>query len=210
VTGFVLAVLILGAAVFTASAAGKLRGRATYRDYHAGLRATRLLPPGRPLAVTAVTLVLAEAVAAASLTLAAIWLAARLAGAFPLAGAALAVAAALSAVLAAGVAVVIRRGIQAPCRCFGGSPARPLGVVHLTRNLCLLAVLAAALIASLMAPSGRLGPAGVALAVVAGLVAGLVLIRWDDLASLFAPPPPARPLPSAKPGPAARRDRTGG
>jgi hypothetical protein len=206
VTAFVLAVLTLGAAVFSASAAAKLHSRTTYRDYRAGLAATRLLGSGRLLAVTVVSLAGAEAAAAAILALAAVLVMTRMTGAFPLAEAGMAVAAALSAVLAAGVAAVIRRGIRAPCRCFGGSPARPLGRAHLIRNLCLTAALAAGLAGSLVAP-GRIAPPTAAVAAAAGLVVGLVLIRWDDLAALFAPISPAEPAGSATPSPAARRDR---
>jgi hypothetical protein len=184
-TEFVLAVLALGAGVFAASAAGKLRSRAAYRDFRAGLRGTRLVPAER-LAVTAAVLVAAESASAAALVAASILTATSAGAGFPLAEAALGATAALTAVLAAGVATVIRRGNTVPCRCFGATSSRPLGPVHLARNACLLALLAAGLGC---APMDHAHPAvaGWILAVLAGLVMALLFIRWDDLAALFTP-----------------------
>lgn len=202
---FLIAILGMGTGVFTASGFAKLRGRSAYRDYVAGLRATRLVP-GRLLDGTAVVLAVAEAVTAGGLAGAAVLLVTGSTGAYPLAGAALAIAAALAVVLAAGVMVAVSRGVSVPCACFGGSSARPLGTAHLVRNICLLTLLAAGLAASGF-QRARPGLAGSALAVAAGLVAALLAIRWDDLASLFAPLSPARALPSVPPGRPAHQDK---
>jgi len=187
---FIMGILGAGTGVFTASAFAKLRSLQAYRDYRAGLRATRLVP-GRLLSGTATTLAAVEAAIAGGLAGAAVLLAAGSPGAYLLARIALAVAAALAAVLAAGVAVAVSRGTRTPCACFGGSTARPLGAAHLIRNSCLLALLAAGLAATGLQHAGpRLaGPrlAGSALAVVAGLVVTLLITRWDDLVSLVAP-----------------------
>ena len=183
-TEFVLAILALGAGVFAASSATKLRSRAAYREFRAGLRATGLVPNSG-----AVPLVAAEAVCAVVLTAAAASLAAGAAGAAALAEAALSLACALTAALAARVAVVIRHGVRAPCRCFGATSARPLGAAHLVRNACLLLLMLAGLAAD---PLGYARPAagGSVLAVLAGLVVALLFTRWDDLVSLFGPATP--------------------
>jgi hypothetical protein len=101
-----------------------------------------------------------------------------------LTGAALAGAAALTAVLTAGVAVAVRRHVAAPCACFGSSGRAPLSGVHLTRNVCLLAVLVAGAAGAGLErwpPS----PAPAALAAAAGGVSALLLTRLDDLTALF-------------------------
>jgi hypothetical protein len=101
-----------------------------------------------------------------------------------LTGAALASAAALTAVLTAGVAVAVRRGVAAPCACFGSRGRASLSGVHLTRNACLLAVLMAGAAGAGIELSPP-GPAAAALAAVAGGVSALLLTRLDDLAALF-------------------------
>ncbi len=201
---FLLGILGMGTGVFTASGLAKLRSRPAYRDYRAGLRATGLVP-GRLLNGTALLLAAVEAATAGGLAGAAVLLAAASGGAYPLAEAALAVAAALTAVLTAGVTVAVSRGTRVPCACFGGSSARPLGAAHLIRNACLLALLAGGLAACGLRHA-RPGLAGSALALMAGLVAALMVTRWDDLVSLFAPLPPA---PAMTPAPAGRPRRPG-
>jgi len=110
------------------------------------------------------------------------------ASAIVLAEAALAAAAVLTAVLATGVVVVIRRGTRARCPCFGADSGRPLGRLHLLRNLSLLAVVGAGLAAVLLT-RGHPALAGMAVAAAAGALAALLFIRWEDLAELFAPIP---------------------
>jgi hypothetical protein len=125
---------------------------------------------------------------------------------------ALAGAALLTSVLAAGVAVVMRRGTRARCACFGSGSGRPLGGVHLIRNVGLLAVIAAGLVGGIGGgfEHRRPGLAGAAVAVAAGAVAGLVLTRFDDLIALFTPITPAS-TPAARtapPAPAAARPQS--
>jgi hypothetical protein len=88
--------------------------------------------------------------------------------------------------LVTGIVVAVSRGMRAPCACFGGSSVRPLGAAHLIRNTCLLALLAGGL-AVCGLQHARHGLGGAVLAVVAGLVVTLLVTRWDDLVSLFAP-----------------------
>lgn len=80
------------------------------------------------------------------------------------------------------IAVAVRRGHTAPCRCFGASDAR-LGPRHLVRNTVLLATA----IAGLSSPGHGLPPvAGVAVAAVAGLVGAVLIVSFDDIVDLFA------------------------
>ncbi|HUC57481.1 MAG TPA: MauE/DoxX family redox-associated membrane protein [Streptosporangiaceae bacterium] len=186
-TEFVLAVLGLGLGVFAASAFAKLRGRTAYLDFRSGLSATTLLPP-RALPRVAAVLAAAEVLVAVALACAAALTVAGLAVASALAGSALSLAFVLTAVLAAGVAAVIRRGVTATCACFGARGARPLSAAHLARNVSLLVVVFAGLMCAPFA-AGRPPAAGAALALAGGLVLSLVFIRWDDLAYLVAPAP---------------------
>jgi hypothetical protein len=180
-----LAMLTLGAWVFTTSAAAKVRGRRAYRAFLAGLGESGLVPR-RALPATAAALAVREAAIGVSLAAAAAADLATGRGAVPWAEAALALAAVLTTVLATGVAVVVRRGAQAPCACFGARPGRPLGRAHLVRNLVLLAAIGTGLVTSPLA-GGPGAPAAAALGVAAGSVAALVIIRWEDLADLFSP-----------------------
>jgi hypothetical protein len=182
---FGMAVLSLAACVFWASAAAKLRSRKAFRLFRDGLLATGLLP--RHLLSPAVAvLVGAEALVAAGLSAAAVLIAASVPGAISLAEFALAGTALLISLLAVGVAVVIRRGTQATCACFGPGSGRQLGRAHLVRNLSLLAVICAGL-AGVPLVHGRPAVAGAVLGAMAGAVAALLFIRWDDLAELFTP-----------------------
>lgn len=194
---FSVSILILTACVFAASAAAKLRSRAAYRTFRAGLRETALMSE-RLLPAAVAALPGAEAVTAGGLATAAILVATAGTGANPAAEAALAVACLLTATLTAGVALVIRRGTQARCTCFGAGSTRPLGGVHLLRNLALLAVLAGGLTTSPLG-HGHPGPVGTLVAVAIGASAALLFIRWEDLAELFAPIPSLR---AAAPAPA--------
>jgi hypothetical protein len=82
------------------------------------------------------------------------------------------------------IALALRRGTTAPCRCFGASRL-PLGRRQLARNVLLLAVLAAAAPAA-GATTGDLR--GAAVAVPAGLVGAVLVVFFDELADLFAGP----------------------
>jgi hypothetical protein len=185
---FSIAVLSLAGCVFAVSVAGKLRGRRAYRSFRDGLRETGLVP-GRLLPAIAAVLCWAEAVIAATLITAGALTAAATPGAKLLAESALAAAATLTAVLASGVAAVVRRGTQARCACFGAGAGRPIGRTHLVRNLTLLAVICAGLAAVMLLTHGRPALAAAAVAAAAGVLAAAVFIRWEDLTELFAPIP---------------------
>lgn len=95
-----------------------------------------------------------------------------------------------AAVLLAGFTVAIglllRRGDRKPCHCFGVTDI-PLGPAHLVRNLVLLALA----VTGALARGSGFAVAGVALACVAGVVVAVLMVRFDDLVTLFAPPDPA-------------------
>jgi hypothetical protein len=178
----VLAARCLVGVVFAVSALSKLRTGRALRDFTASL-AQFGVRPGRRRPV-AVAVAGAEAAVPVLLALA-------LAGS-PAAGAtARAVAAAgfgLAALLLAGFTVAIaravRRGVRAPCRCFGAS-ATPLGAQHLVRNGLLLAGAAVGLAGVVAGPAGPADLAGAAVAVLAGSVAGALVTAFDDLLDLF-------------------------
>ncbi len=191
-----IAVLTMTGCVYGASAAAKLHGRGAYRSYRTGLGEAGLVP-ARLLPATAAALAAGETAASAVSAAAAALTALAGPGAATVAAASLGGAALLTAILAAGVAVIVRRGTKARCACFGatsgGSAARPLGKAHLARNLGLLAVVAAGLAtvtAGLVAGAVTAGlpdPASVLMAVLAGTVAAALLVRLDDIVAVFIP-----------------------
>lgn len=184
-TDLVIAVLTTACCVYSTSATFKLRSRAGYQAFRAGLAETRLVPR-RLLPAAAAALAGWEAVVAVGAVVAAVLTAARQASAAAVTIGALGLAIVLTTILAAGIAVVLRRGTRARCACFGSDSDRLLAVPHLARDLGLLALLVAAL-AGTEASRARPTAGGVALALIAGGVAGLLLIRFDDLVALFTP-----------------------
>lgn len=175
------AALTLGA-VFVVSAVSKVSSRAAYGSFVAATG--RLLParslPRRPFALA----VVAGEFAVAPLLLL-----------VPTVG--LALAAALSLAFAAGILSAVRRGVRAPCRCFGASAA-PLRRLHAVRGGALAVVALGAL--GQLAGAGAvrltaagllagLHPAGAALAAVGSAALVLLTIYFDDIAELFKPTP---------------------
>jgi hypothetical protein len=173
--------------VFAASASTKLRSRASYQAYRSDLAGTNLAGP-RVLRAVAATLVVGEALTAIGAATAFALLVAGPALAVGVAVGMLGIAIALTAILAGGIVVILRRGTSAACACFGSSSQRPLGLPHLARNLVLLSLLAVA--APCLADShGRPSAGSATLTVFTGLIVGLLLIRFDDVVELFAPLP---------------------
>jgi hypothetical protein len=187
----VIAALTTAAVTYGISAAAKLRSRRAFHDFRAGLAATTLV--SRPLTGPVACALAGAETAVAGLCVTALTMAfvsrpGAPAGTFMagtvLTSGALASAAALTAVLTAGIAVAVRRGVAAPCACFGSRGRVPLSGVHLTRNACLLAVLAAGAGGAVFErwpPT----PAVAALAAVAGGVSALLITHLDDLTALF-------------------------
>jgi uncharacterized membrane protein YphA (DoxX/SURF4 family) len=84
----------------------------------------------------------------------------------------------------AAITLALRRGRRAPCRCFGRSTV-PLGPHHVARNGVLAAVAVLGAVAT--AGAGPAHPGGLAVAAVAGAVAGLLVTALDDIVALFRP-----------------------
>ena len=171
--------------VFAVAVAGKIRGRARLREFRRSLVATGLVP--RRWATAAAATVLAAETATLVLLLAPVT---RPVG--------FALAVAVMAGFVTGVWLVVRRGVRAVCRCFGAAGG-PLSGVHLARNLTLLGVSLAGLVASLTSatPIDPRSPVLLPVAVAAVVVA-VLLIRAEDVAALVRPAaapdgPPRRP-----------------
>jgi hypothetical protein len=179
-----VSVAALVCCVFGASAVSKLRARTAYVSYRDGLGETGLLSR-RALPAAAAVLASGEVVVAVLAGAGAIMIIAGAAGAVLLTEAVLVLAAIVTVILAAGVWVVVRRGVSAKCACFGSRSQAPLGRVHLIRNLSLLIAVLAGLAAGPLAHRPALAVA--LIAAVVGVVIALLLIRSEDLAALFAP-----------------------
>jgi hypothetical protein len=163
--------------MFAVSVGTKAAGPAAFAAFTRSLRRMRLLPP-RLVRPVARTVVAAELAIPLSL-------------AIPVAATAVvgfAVAAALLAAFAVAIVLSIRGGTRTPCRCFGRSTVE-LGAMHVWRNVVLVCVSVLGLIAT--RTGGPAGTAGVAVAVVGGLVGGGLVTVLDDIAGLFRPAAPA-------------------
>ncbi|MEV4641146.1 MauE/DoxX family redox-associated membrane protein [Actinoplanes sp. NPDC049548] len=90
------------------------------------------------------------------------------------------------AVFTATLVIGLRQGTTLRCRCFGydAGPVRPH---HVARNLG-LGVVAVLGLAAAATTTMATDPAGWAIAILVGAVAGLVTIRWDDLAFVLSSP----------------------
>lgn len=165
---------LLGA-VFVVSAVGKLRSGAALRAFTASVADMKVVPAAA-VAPVGIAVPALEAVAAVLL--------------FVPATAVLGCVLAL-VVLAAftiGIAVVLRRGTVASCRCFGVTE-RPFRVRHLVRNGVLVAVaLVGAAVNGLPGDGTAPELAAVLLAAAVGIVGAVLITMFDDLVELFAAP----------------------
>jgi len=159
-------------AVFLASTFGKLARRGGIGRFTDSVRGMRILPErlARPVALAVIA---GEASVCVLLTVPSRRTA--------LPG--LALATALLAVFTVAIALAVRRGVRAPCQCFGASTT-PLGARHLVRNVLLVA--AAVTGAAGSAAEGPVHPAGALVAAASGLLAGGVVAALDELHDLFA------------------------
>jgi hypothetical protein len=158
------------ASMFGIAAFTKLASRDGFRTFVASLRAF-----GVPAALStppfAALLILAELGAGVALVV------------VPAAGGAL--GALLLAGFALGIAHVVRTGEPVRCRCFGAGGAT-VGRAHWIRNLALAAIAGAV---AILEPSWSLGLAirpDIVVATLAGLGAGVLVTRLDDLVFLFS------------------------
>lgn len=170
------------AVCFGASAVLKLRAGSAYGMYRSGLAEARLVPD-RLLPAVAASLAATEAIIGAA-AIAALALTMSGNNVIPLEAAALGCGVLLSALLTLGVAVVLARGTRARCSCFGSGASKPLGLLHLARNVALLTILSLGLAAGIVT-SGQPGLASAAVATEAGTLLGLLLVRFEDLAWLI-------------------------
>jgi len=156
------------ATVLAVAAASKLTSRAALRDFTASLDDFGIPAP------------LVRPAFGLAIAIAELGCAAALIGAPRIGGS---LSAALFVGFAAGIVHALGRPEPVRCRCFGAA-GTVLGRGHVVRNLA-LAVLAGAVTARGLAP-GRPDAVGGALAALAGLGAGLLITRWDDLAFIFS------------------------
>jgi uncharacterized membrane protein YphA (DoxX/SURF4 family) len=170
---FVLASRLLIGGVFAFAAVSKLRDRTAFTAFEYSLRRLTVFPAGA--AGTAARAVALGEVAVAVLL--AIPSTVRVG---------FAVAAMMLVLFALGIAIAVRRGVNEPCRCFGGSRA-PLGALHVGRNIALAVCSAAAAIFCGSSSTAYQLPVTVLVLLIAGAVLTTVLLL-DDLAALFTAP----------------------
>jgi hypothetical protein len=168
--------------VFLVSAWGKRPGSGRFRQFSDSLAAMRLLPARAVVPVAGIVVAAETAVVVLLLPL----------PLRPPAVAGFALAIVLLLGFAVSIGMVLRRGVQASCRCFGGSGAAPFRPHHIVRNLVLVAAAVAGLVAAVAGPA--LTWPAVVLGGVPGAIVALVVTRLDDVVDLFAPAPavPAR------------------
>jgi hypothetical protein len=173
----------LVAVVFAVSALSKLRSRQAFEELVGSLRQFGVpvawrRPVGGAVAIleSAVVVLLCGAVVFGSDS----GTAAR-----SVVGMGFALATVLLIAFTAGIARALRRGAEAPCRCFGAS-STPLGRRHLVRNGLLLVSTVTGLLGALVGPVDPPDLGGAAVALLAGLVCGALVTAFDDLVDLFA------------------------
>jgi hypothetical protein len=173
--------------VLGVSLVGKVRVRAPIATFAASIGGLRLVPGRAARAVATAVLVTEVAVCG----LLAVPMTYQLG---------LGLGVALMSMYAVVVGSVMRKGVRAPCGCFGSSDERPLGYPQLVRNLLLVGIGALGLLTS-ADPPANLHTAGVAIVVAAAVLLAMVVVRLDDIVDLFAPLPPR---PGREPSPATR------
>ena len=170
-----VALRTLLAVVFGVAFISKVRSRAAYAEFTASLGDIRWLGGGRRQAASAVIPVLEAAVTLMLVVPAVV----------PLG---FGVGVALLAGFTAVTAREVSKGHAIRCRCFGAGGGQ-IGPAQIARNVVLLALSIGGL-ALALAPVGHggVGAAGLVIAIGLALVAGLAIVRWDDLASLVSTP----------------------
>jgi hypothetical protein len=164
--------------VFLFSAWSKRPGSGRFTQFSDSLAAMRLLP-ARFVVPVATVVVCAETAVVLLLMPQPLR---------PLAVAGFALAIVLLLGFAVSIGLVLRRGVQASCRCFGGSGAAPFRRHHIIRNLVLVVAAGAGLVAALAEPA--ITWEAVTLGGVPAVVLALLTTRLDDVVELFAPAPP--------------------
>lgn len=174
-----VAVRALVAAVFAVSAASKLRSRDALAQFTATVRVMGMVPEAFASRV-AVAVGSGEAL----IVLLVLWPGT--------VGAGLVLAGLVVLGLTGAIVAALRRGVQAPCRCFGSRSAAPLSVVDVVRNTVLVVPILVGVLATLGDEPARilaLHPGGVAVAVAAGAIGATLIVAFGDLVDLFRTPP---------------------
>jgi uncharacterized membrane protein YphA (DoxX/SURF4 family) len=168
-----LGIRCLIGAVFLASSVSKTAGRKAFDAFVASVQRLGLLP-ARLCRATAIFVVVAEY---------AVWVLLAV-GYTTTAVAGFLMAAGLLLMFAAAIFLVVRRGVHAPCRCFGASTT-PLGTQHFVRNAALAAVACTGVVTA--SATGPLELGGSVVSVLSGLMLGGLIALFDDIYELFQP-----------------------
>ncbi|MCW6004248.1 hypothetical protein K1W54_06585 [Micromonospora sp. CPCC 205371] len=163
---------------FVLSVAGKVRGGREFRALEEAWRGMARLPGARVRPAAAVVVPAEAAVPVLLLPV----------PGSPFTAAGFLLGGALLAAFTVAVALVLRRGTAAECRCFGGTAPTPFRRHHVVRNAALIAVATAGGYAA-WSGTTMTGQAA-AVAVPLGLVAAFTVAYLDDLMALFAPAGP--------------------
>ena len=158
--------------VFAVSGISKVVGRTAFAEFAASVGTLARVPLRWRTPVAGLVVALELAIPVALLTSAA--------------AVALLLAAGLMVAFSAAVWSALRRRTATRCRCFGSTDA-PLGPPHLVRNGLLFTVAALGAALLLTGPTGPTHPGGLVVAGATGVVLAAILIRFDDLLSVFTP-----------------------
>lgn len=169
--------MVLCGLVLLVSSVSKVRGGTDYAEFVASVPAFGI--PARWARLFAAATVASEVVITALLLPATVMLV--VGGNRWLAVVGLVLAAGLFGVLTAAVWRAVARRTGAVCRCFGPA-ATVLGHRHVVRNALLLLVA----LLGLATPVDSVDPLAAAVAATAGALGAVLVIRFDDLAELFA------------------------
>lgn len=168
------------AGVFLFSFAGKVRNRKAYEEFVASVVVLQLARY-RGSRMLALATVAAEAAAPVLLVV-------------PFTSTAgFGLSACLLTAFTAVIVISLRRGSRTPCRCFGASSV-PIGPPHLVRNLILLAGGGVGLVGGLTATAVPRDPAWIVLTLAVAGLALLLVVRLDDLVTLFGSAKPVARL----------------
>ncbi|MGW4638167.1 MauE/DoxX family redox-associated membrane protein [Sphaerisporangium sp. NPDC004334] len=159
--------------VFLVSSFSKVKGRDAFDAFVVSVRDMETLP-SRLVRPVAFIVVCAEFSVCVTLATPGPWIV--------ITGFAIAVG--LLAAFAVGIALAVRGGVRAHCRCFGAS-VTPLGLRHVVRNVVLLSVAAIGAVTTLS--DGAVDGGGAVVALFAGLVLGGMVTVLDDVVELFRP-----------------------
>lgn len=160
--------------IFLVSIIGKVHSRESYLEFVSATH--RLLATGRTMARGLAPLVVGAEVAVA--------LALILPRSVP---EGFAMAAVLLCCFSVALIRALRRGFDAPCRCFGASSS-PVRGYHVARNGVLIAMAVVGLVSAWGSDAEQYEAAGVALTGLVAVVCVLIVARLDDLVALFRVP----------------------